>query len=369
LDVANYPRFDQVDFMKTLKILSPAEQVACRLREDLAAGMWKGQMPGVLKLEADLGVNRKAVEAGLEILEKEGLIEKQGAGRRRKILHLIRKINSTSLRVAILAHDPPMLKEGVMIDLRHQLQQAEHRAFYAAKCLTQMGMSVDQVASLVKRTPADAWVVNAASREILEWFYKRGIPTFALYGRRRELPIAAAGPDKIHGYREVVRHLVPLGHRRIVLLALRARRLPYPGAPERAFLDELEARGIATSAYHLPDWDDTVEGLHALLDSLFRITPPTALFIDQAMLFHAVKHRLARMGLRVPEDVSLVCTDPDHTFVWCRPSISHLSWDSAPWIRRIVSWVNHVSRGSKDVRQLDVPVHFVPGGTIGPAKL
>lgn len=368
LALVNYPVFYQVIPVSQMKLLSPAEQVAHRLRKDLSAGIWKQFMPGVLRLEADLGVNRKTVEAALQMLENEGWLERQGAGKRRKILRLAPQGKSHSLRVALLMHDPPMLKNWLTVDLRHRLQQAGHRAFYAARCLTQLGMSVPQVARLVRRTAADVWVVNAASQEVLNWFHQQGISTFALYGRRRELPIAAAGPDKTHGYRMVVRKLVALGHKRIVLLALRSRRLPYPGAPERAFLEELEAHGIATSSYHLPDWEESAEGLHDLLDALFRVTPPTAFFIDEAYLFHAVKHRLARMGIKVPEDVSLVCTDPDPTFEWCLPSIAHLHWQAEPMIRRIVRWVDHASLGKEDVRQMDVPVHFAPGGTIAAAK-
>jgi DNA-binding LacI/PurR family transcriptional regulator len=355
--------------MRTLKMLSPAEQVAARLRADLAAGLWKGRMPGVLRLEADLGVNRKAVEAGLALLERDGLLERQGPGRCRRIVATRNHAASRlSLRLAILAHDPLVLGEGYMIELLHMLQEAGHRAFFSPRCLTQLGMDVKRVARMVRQTSADAWVVEAAPREVLEWFIERKIPVFALFGRRRDLPIAAAGPDKVPAYRGVARRLVELGHRRIVLLARKERRLPYPGAPERAFLEELEAHGITTSTFNLPDWEESADGVRRLLDSLFLVTPPTAFFIDEAYLFHAVKHRLADMGLKVPEDVSLVCTDPDRTFLWCDPSIAHVAWDSGPSMRRMVRWATNVSRGRKDVGQLEAPAVFVAGGTIGPAK-
>lgn len=355
--------------MRTLKILSPAEQVAARLRADLAAGLWEGRMPGVLRLEKELGVNRKAVEAGLAVLEREGLLERRGPGRCRRIVAARKHVeNRSSLRVAILANEPLVLGEGYMVELLHLLQETGHRAFFAPKCLSQLGMDVKRVARMVRQTSADAWVVEAAPQEVLEWFIDRKIPAFALFGRRRELPIAAAGPDKVSAYREVARQLVDFGHRRIVLLARKERRFRYPGAPERAFLEELETQGISTSAFNLPDWEESAEGVRRLLDSLFRVTPPTAFFIDQAYLFHAVKHRLADLGVRVPEDVSLVCTDPDRTFVWCDPSIAHVSWDSGPLIRRIVNWAANVSRGRKDVGQLEAPAVFVPGETMGPAK-
>jgi len=355
--------------MGRLKIVSPAEQVAARLRADLFSGVWKARMPGVLRLEADLGVNRKAVEAGLGILEREGLLERQGVGKRRKIVAAaVAAREAPSIRIGILASEPMAFSEGYMVELLHRLQEAGHQAFFSSKSFDILNYDVRRVARLVKETPADAWVVVSATREILEWFIAYGVPTFALFGRRRDLKIAGTGPDKVEACREVARQLVALGHRRIVLLALRSRRLPYPGAPERAFLEELEAQGIPTGRYNLPDWEESADAVDELLDSLFRVTPPTAMLIDEAYLFHAVKHHIADLGVRVPGDVSLICTDPDRTFAWCRPTIAHIAWDSRPVVRRIVRWASNVSRGKMDLRQSGTPAEFVPGGTMGPVK-
>ena len=96
------------------------------------------------------------------------------------------------------------------------------------------------------------------------------------------------------------------------------------------------------------------------------MTPPTALIIQEAVLFAAAQQFLARRGLRVPEDVSLICTDADPTFAWCRPTVAYIGWDSRPVVRRIVRWAANLSSGKTDVRQVLTPAEFVPGGTIGP---
>lgn len=73
--------------------------------------------------------------------------------------------------------------------------------------------------------------------------------------------------------------------------------------------------------------------------------------------------------MRVPGDVSLVCTDyDDSSFEWCRPHISHLRWETRPVVLRVLQWVNYVSRGKRDLREVHTPVRFVSGGTIGPVK-
>jgi DNA-binding LacI/PurR family transcriptional regulator len=348
-----------------VRLISAGEQVAARLRKEILDGQWSGEMPGIYVLAAELGVNHKTVDTALRQLEGEGLLVAQGPGRRRRIVLPAGRVRQRPLRVAILPSVAEDRRLDYIVELRHELVEAGHVAFFPEKSLHELGMDVKRIARMVRKNEADAWVVVSASREVLEWFVGLGVPTFALFGRRRHLTLAGAGPDKVRAYREVVRHLAALGHRRIVLLALAARRLPEPGLPERAFLEELAAHDIPTGPFNLPDWEESPVGLQRLLDSLFKTTPPTALLIDEAHLFHAVKHHLSGQGIRIPGDVSLVCTDPDRSFGWCRPSIAHIRWDSGPVVRRIVRWAGNVARGRKDLRQTLTPAELVAGGTVG----
>lgn len=354
--------------MSSMRFLSIAEQVVEHLRGELLRGRWGEVLPGLPQLSRELDVDPKTVTVALRQLENQGLLVAQGPGKRRKIVLPKDSLEAPTLRIAILHHEPLALIEGYTIELQHLLRQAGHEAFFTDKGLMDLKMNVGRVERLVHQTDADAWVVIGGSREVLEWFVSRRIPAFALFGRRRGLPIAGVGPDKVRTYRDIVRRLAALGHQRMVLLALKSRRLPVPGASELAFLDEMAAQGIPTSPFNLPDWEVGPEGLIQVLDSLFHVTPPTALLIDEAHLFHAVKHRLSRQGIRVPEDVSLICTDPDRTFIWCRPSIAHIDWDNLQVVRRVVRWANHVSRGKNDIRQSLTPARLIEGGTIGPAK-
>ncbi len=152
------------------------------------------------------------------------------------------------------------------------------------------------------------------------------------------------------------------------MLARSGRRLPQPGESERMFLNTLEDHGIVPGPYHLPDWEETPGGFHARLTELFRVTPPTALIIEEARFFFAALQFCGQRGLRVPEDISLVCTDGDPYFEWCEPSVAHIRWNTRPVVRRIERWVANISRGKPDARQTLTRAEFVPGGTIGPAR-
>jgi DNA-binding LacI/PurR family transcriptional regulator len=164
-----------------------------------------------------------------------------------------------------------------------------------------------------------------------------------------------------------VQHLFKLGHRRICYVTRPSRRLPKPGLPERAFLVELENLGIKTGAYNLPNWNGESETLPNLVDSMLSITPPTAILIDEANIFFSVQHQLARRGVLAPEHISLICMDKDVYFEVQQPTISHIDWDSRPWVRRVVQWVNGFQHGKDDRRQSLTKTEFIPAGTIGKA--
>jgi len=187
----------------------------------------------------------------------------------------------------------------------------------------------------------------------------------ALFGRRRQVRIASVGPDKRAALVAAVRALLGLGHRRIVMLTRRMRRLPVPGLYEQAFLDELAAHGIDPGPYHLPDWEESGEGFHEQLARLFQFTPPSALILDEVPFFVATLDFCANRGIRVPEDVSLVSADASPGYDWCRPSVAHIRWDSRPVVRRMLRWAANVSRGKEDRRQTLTTAEFVAGGTIG----
>ncbi len=348
-----------------LRTFSITEQVATHLRAELRRGRWRERMPGRDQLATELGASPRTVQGALELLQKEGLLQPQGAGRQRRIT-LGGAPRANSLRIQILLYEQASRSKEYIVDLRHKLDEAGHEAAFSAKSLQELGMDPERVARYVKQTPADAWVVVSASLDVLRWYAHQPVPAFALFGRNTEVPLAGTGPRKSPAMMQAVRHLIGLGHRRIVMMSREERRKPHPGFLEKVFLAELEAQGIPTGPYNLPNWGNTMEDFHAGLDTLFRVTPPTAMLCSTSPLFIAAERHLARRGIVAPRDISMICLDPDPVFAWCRPAISHISWSSDAVVRRVVRWVRNVVRGRSDRRSMPVPARFIEGGTIGP---
>lgn len=364
----NYPLDHDGSRMPQWSPLATSTQLANYLRDEIQRGRWGTRMPGVIRLARELGVARNSVEAALRQLEKDGLLRPRGQGRGREIVTDGHGAGAQQLRVGILAYEPADRTAPDTLELLHELEEAGHAPLIASKTMAEMGHRADRVARLVEQTELDAWVVFAGSRPVLTWFAESSLPVFAYAGRARRLAIASMVPDKITPLRQALRRLVELGHRRVVFLVREERRKPEPGFAERAFLEELQALGIPTGSYNLPDWEETIDGFHAGLDELFRVTPPTALIVDEMPFVVATLQFCLRRGIRIPDDLSLMCGDPNPAFDWCQPSVAHIAWDHRPILRRIVRWANNVSKGREDRRKSYSTAKFVEGGTIGPAR-
>ena len=353
--------------MPTGRFTTLAEQLAQEIRDGLYQGKWGDKMPGRYRLAKQLGANHKTCEAALRLLEVEGVLTSTGQGRAREIVKKKNKKLSVS-RVRILLYEKSASRDHFLVDLLHRLREAGHDACFVDKTMEGLGMNAERIIRYVSKIEADAWIVLAGSKALLAWFEQQPIPTFALFGYARHISIANIGPRKQDAMCELVDKLVELGHQRIVLINRENRRKPEPGVFEKEFLKQLESHDIQAGSYNMPDWGDSADDLQEGLVSLFRVTPPTAMIIDEPFLFFGIQQHLLRLGVQVPDQISLACLDHARAFDWCRPEITHLSWSTTSLVNRMIKWVHNISLGKEDKRKTFIEAKLVTGGTIGPAR-
>jgi DNA-binding LacI/PurR family transcriptional regulator len=340
------------------------DQVVDLLRDGMLSGRWRGTLPGRDQLAVELGVSHTTMEAAMRRLAKEGLLVSQGTGKRRRIVLPEGGPITRHFRLRIIPYESADRNLPTFMGLLDQLNKSGFTAKLAAKSLLDLGMNEQRVARFVRGVPSDAWIVGAGSHEVLEWFGNQPMPVFALFGDWSELSIGGIRVRK--DIRPVIQKLIHLGHRRIVLLARGDHMKPEPPLYMQNFLDTLRSEGIEPGSYHLPVFGYQPEQLHRCLDSLFKLSPPTAIFVEENHIMLAVRDHLARRGIIAPHDVSLICLDHDDSFVWCDPVVAHFAWDFLSINRRIVSWAKNVARGKNDRRQTATMARFIEGGTIGP---
>ncbi len=365
IHLANPVRF-RIGF-SSMKTFSVAEQVASQLRKELMQERWKEAIPGRDRLARELGVHGSTVERALQQLEREGLLKSGGIGKRRRVVIEKTEPRTGALRIAIMLHDSNYRTSPFMVELCHQLEIAGQLPFFPNKTLSALDQSPERLTRFMKEISTDAWLISSGSKELLSSVVALGKPAFALFGRHAGLPIAGARPDKSPTMAQLTQRLISLRHRRISFICACQIRYPKKAKVLEHFLNELEAAGIRTGEYNCPDWEETQNGFIKVLDSLFSSTPPTALILDEGYMFHAAYHYVSQRGLKVPQDVSMICMDDDPGFHWCHPAVTHITWDPQPIVRQVVRWADNVAKGKVDHRQILSKAQFVVGGSIGPA--
>lgn len=352
--------------MEPFRPLSTSDQLAQHLRREILKGSISGVFPGVKQLVQTLGVNSVAVAKAIKQLEHEGLVVHHGDRRSRTIAKGARPRNS-ALRVGFLHYDASSSWNQDSLALKQGLTHAGHTVLEASKSMLELDMDPKRALRLADSMEVDAWIIFSGSSEILDAFGRRELPAFAFHGRLDHGNLAGFGVRKAPVIAELVRKLVNWGHSRITLLAREERRVPHRGVLEQCFIDELKSHGIQTGPFNLPDWQDNPAGLEKVIDSLFKLTPPTALIIGDANLFHAAQLHLAQRGIFAPKQISLFCNDSEQAFHWVKPDIAHARWDHRPALRRVIQWANHVARGKDDRKQTYIRAELYAGGTLGPA--
>lgn len=359
------PDYPHVFRMEPLRIRTAPEQLAEYLKQGIRAGRWTDRMPGEDWMMTHLQVGRDTVRVAWTLLEKEGVLVSEGQGKRRRIVMAADALPRRALRVRILSFEKQDRGEVDVSSLLAGLLEAGFQAEFSEKSLKDLGMQVGRVARYVKENPADAWIVCAASREVLEWFAEQPVPALALYGSHQGVSLASAFVVMVSGQTAAVQRLIDLGHKQIVMVTREERRKPQLSRPEQLFIQQLESAGITTGDYNLPDWEESREGLERLLNELFRYSPPTALYFQEVQLYIAARVYLSDRGIVPPKDVSLVVADPHPAFAWNNPVPSHIQWDYRPVVRRVVRWARNVAEGKEDTRKFGTEAKFVEGGTIG----
>ncbi|MDX1679458.1 MAG: GntR family transcriptional regulator [Akkermansiaceae bacterium] len=343
-----------------LKIATASEQVASHLKQELLQGRWSKTMPGRDRLAKELGVDASTIERAMQHLEDQGVVQSQGPGRRRRITLEAR--SSSSKRFLIIPYEIDDLHgEYLLSEMVHRMRASGHEPSYSAKSLVQLKHDPLKVKAMMEDHPHDACILIGGSHEVLEMASKSLTPCFSLFGRTREVQIAGTGNRKAEAIRDAVNSLCRHGHQRIVMLSKSETMSHGLSGPQVTFLKVLEKNGIRSGDYNLPQWDSTPAGLRKCLEALFKLTPPTAILIDEWKLHCAIQNFLIHKRDVIPHRVACICTDYHPSFKWCDPKISHIYWDPLKVLRLIMAWVDSVAKGKPELRKTSTPGKFVEG--------
>ncbi|HYF37435.1 MAG TPA: substrate-binding domain-containing protein [Prosthecobacter sp.] len=335
-------------------------QVAELLRRGIDEGEWVTHLPGEVELSQQLQISRATLRAALQILTREGRL-RSSQGRRRTIVKLAKpgRLTKRPRRVVLLS-TVPLEQMGsfriLLVDiLRGHLAKAgvelEIHAHHAG-----IGRRPEKtLRHLTEEKQAAAWVLFSATAAAQRWFMEQRLPCIIAGSRHEGVVLPMVEVD----YRGIGQHaawqFLSRNHRRLVLLTPKLRMAG----------DELTAAGfreacaqVQNAEARVVEHDGTPGGVIRQLNSLLRQNAPTGLLVAAVPHALTVSTHLAKIGVRVPRDMSLIVRDSDPLMEHVVPQLTryviHAGSFGAQLARAVVTLLREGPLAVKDR-------HLVPG--------
>ncbi|MGA0845236.1 MAG: substrate-binding domain-containing protein [Luteolibacter sp.] len=352
--------------------------MADELRSRIAAGILSDSLPGVRLLADELSVSVPTVCRALHRLEKEGVLL-AGGGRRRwrvadrpaalqgEILHTGR-LDLPHRRLLYISPHPLGSEKfsgvevfAAMLDqLGSQGWDVSHRMipFVSAR---KPHRSWDKLLELAR---PDAIVVNSGSQVVAEWLSKQSIRSCFLGGDSGDFEIPTLGVSTPTMFGEALAHLLELGHRSIWM--------PLCGRTDRmlrhckeTIAKETLKIGVSEDCVRISSSvDSSPELLMNMARKEYSTRKPDALVVLDWREFVALSGYLARSGIQIPKDLSVIVLSHNANMTWHRPAIAHFEIPSSQIARKICTWISHPERWGPTDKPVLIRARWIEGSSV-----
>lgn len=348
------------------------KQTAALLREQIAGGAWRTWLPGERALGEMLQVSRYTLRAALRTLRQEGLIRPEhGAGNR-----ILAPASSSRAPTRLLAsRDVGLLVSGPLdqLSLTHTLWIDQLRALLGERgCRLHLfhGRKFGQRAPgralqrLVTQHPHGCWILLLSAESVQRWFQQHAIPCVVAGSIYAGVDLPYCDVD----HRAICRHaagfMLGRGHRKIAMLAQKSR---YAGdlESEAGFAEGVNQSPHADTSFVVGYHESSAQNIAHAVRRLMTLKPaPTALLVVNPFHYLTVTSCLARLGLRIPEDVSLMARDGEPYFSFLLPAPAHYSANPRLFAKTLLTPVLELLAGDTVTqRAVNIMPAFVKGAS------
>lgn len=174
------------------------------------------------------------------------------------------------------------------------------------------------------------------------------------------------------GIRNVVNKLFALGHKRIALFPNLSHPLKQslPGNHRFAgYMDAFLDQSTPLDYSYIPDFctnlADVISELDRMFDPVRTPKPPTAILADEPFVVANIMKALNARGLRVPEDVSLVCFSNSTLSTITTPGLTSIGYDPRHFALTSMDMMESLVKGEESKIRL-IPLNYYERGSIAP---
>jgi len=356
--------------------ISLPAQVADRLEQSIRQGAWQEWLPSERSLTEELQVSRKTLRKALLQLQQAGWIEAcHGIGYRicqKPSGRISASTGTRERRIALLSPDPiEALRPYTALwiaELTALLARKDYRLEVVSGRKPFSRSPGKELQRLVRERPAACWILSSSTEVMQRWFQRQELPCIVSGSCHPEIQLPSV--DLV--YAAICRHalgeLIRLGHRRMVMLAPRSDRVGDQES-EAGFLEGAKSSSVEVSA-RIIRHSGEADFVCRLLDELMsEPTPPTALLINEPLLYLTVVSHLAARGLRVPADVSVICRDEDRFLSFVRPVPVRYGCRAQTFARKLLRPILTLAAGEPLAQpEIRIVADYVEGQSIGPAR-
>ncbi len=297
---------------------SRAEQVLAFLRDRMKEGQWTERLPSERELAQQLGVSRWTLRAAIRELQAEGVIGQRSQAGTKIVRAGGGEAHQLSVGV-VLSNKTDLSRRRILMlleVLRHYLEVQGVKMEVHLVPFPRSGAVSTHFKRLLTAVRHDCWVLVSPLVSMQLWCAEQGGPV-VVSGVSDE---AAGLPSSSVDFRAVCRHaaglLIGRGHRRLAMIL--AEPLKSEDAlSRRGFEEGVREHGCPEDAASVryEGHDQTHEGVKRLVDRMLAMRDrPTAWLVCRQASFTKIYTYLLYRGVRIPEEVALLCRDSDDYF-------------------------------------------------------
>ena len=349
---------------------SLVDLAAAVLRARIREGRYGDTLPGEPRLASELMIARGTLRKALEILVAQGWVSATRSGSARRITLESGASGGRRTRyVGVLSPQPldrlSSPTQHFLRDLGSLVESEGIMLVHHHSAATRRQRPDRLLDNLLAENPADLWLLYEATIPVARFFLQARVPAIVCGGPAVDMGLPACGFNGLAAMRHAVGVFTRAGHTRIIAPTR------YP-RPRRAQVigEELAKRGIHFDPERdMPCWHSDPDELHRLLrERLRRPDRPTAWIVNGLEGLVVVFCTLMELGLRIPDDISLLTIGSDPMLQIFRPAISHYSTPHRMLARAMARMIRaHLQSPAPAPVLLELDTEFVKGGSVGPA--
>jgi len=344
--------------MKRIQKSSVRDEVYKALRQECLSGKWETKLPGTRVLAANLGVSAPTVLKVLAELAHEGILIRLGDKKAYQInpnsrILLKNKPKNGKKCVLILSPSPvedmvvttrrvvELLKDAILKkkwDFKEQVIDYNN-----AKSVHK---SWDQMIEVDPKTPI---IAVYGKPVIAQWAAQNKMRILFIGGVTDEhATMVAVSSSNIAA--KAIDSLIALGHRHIAL-PLHDRAESLRKSVRAEMKPRIESLGeVYQPNYHNPSSAHfNRETVQRMVMGYSRSTMPTAFIFLDWREFITATSCFAQLGLKVPQDISVILLNDQLEAGWYLPEITRYTFPLEQFVKSISAWISDVSAKPQEI--------------------